>query len=324
MLGPWAGAGNAAEMVSFLEGLSAAFPASEILHAPGVEIDSADGSGIPAAVGLARDADLVVLCLGESPQMSGEAASRARPGLPGCQSELAEALFDLGKPSILLLSSGRPLIIPGIIERADAVLATWFPGCEAGNAVGDVLSGQWSPSGRLPVTWPVDIGQIPIFYAQRPTGRPADPNDYYTSKYIDMPVEPLFRFAHGLSYTRFTLGKLRIDPVEVRPGQKITIEVEVVNEGAMDGEETVLLFVRDVVASVARPVVELKGMAKIALSMGDRRWIRLELAAEALAFPGPDMTARLEPGTFEISVGLRLELPMLKAAIRLLPLSGSG
>jgi beta-glucosidase len=139
-----------------------------------------------------------------------------------------------------------------------------------------------------------------------------------------MPVEPLFRFAHGLSYTRFTLGKLRIDPVEVRPGQKITIEVEVANEGAMDGEETVLLFVRDVVASVARPVVELKGMAKIALSVGDRRWIRLELAAEALAFPGPDMTPRLEPGTFEISVGLRLELPMLKAAIRLLPVSGSG
>jgi beta-glucosidase len=303
MLGPWAAAGQVADTISLLEGLGAALPASEIMHAGGAAIDGEDVSGIPAALELARAADVVVLCLGEAAAMSGEAASRARPYLPGRQAELAEAVFDLGKPSIVLLTSGRPLLVPWLFERADAVLATWHLGGEAGHAVGDVLSGRWNPSGRLPVTWPVDVGQIPIFYAGRPPGRPPDPAVRYSAKYIDLPVEPQFPFGHGLSYSRFALSGLCTNARELRPGELLTVEVEVENQGPMAGEETVLLFVRDPVASRARPVLELKGCARIALAPGARDRVRLTLAAEDLAFPGPDLAPRLEPGAIEILVG---------------------
>ena len=172
MLGPWAADGRPEEAVTILEGLRAAFPAREVTHAPGTEIDGDDTDGIAAALDLARAADVVVLCLGEARAMSGEAASRARPDLPGRQAELAKAVLDLGKPVVVSLSSGRPLMVPWLFERADAVLAIWFLGSEAGHAVGDILSGKHNPSARLPVSWPVDVGQIPIFYAQRPSGRP--------------------------------------------------------------------------------------------------------------------------------------------------------
>ena len=218
MLGPWAAAGRPEDMVTILEGLRAAFPDREIRHAPGVEIDGDDTGGIPAALDLARAADVVVLCLGEARAMSGEAASRGRPDLPGRQAELAKAVLDLGKPVVVTLSSGRPLMVPWLFERADAVLATWFLGSEAGHAVGDVLSGRHNPTGRLPVSWPVDVGQIPIFYAQRPTGRPANPDDHYTSKYLDLPVDPLFPFGHGLSYTRFAYRDLRAASADLAAG----------------------------------------------------------------------------------------------------------
>jgi beta-glucosidase len=303
MLGPWAGAGRAQDMVTILEGLRAALPGSEIGHARGVEVEAEVPSDIAGALALARRADVVVLCLGEARGMSGEAASRARPDLPGRQGELAQAALGVDKPVVALLSSGRPLMVPWLFERAHAVLATWFLGSEAGNAIGDVLSGRWNPTGRLPVSWPVDIGQVPIFYAQRPTGRPPDPAVHYSSKYLDLPVEPLFPFGHGLSYARFGLSGLRTSASELRPGDAITIECDVVNEGALAGEETVLLFVRDPVASVARPLLELKGMAKIALEPRRGGVVRFTLAAEDLAFLGADLTPRLEPGLFELLVG---------------------
>jgi beta-glucosidase len=303
MLGPWAAAGQVADAVSLLEGLGATLPASEIMHAGSVAIDGEDASGIPAALDLARTADVVVLCLGEAAAMSGEAASRAQPDLPGRQAELAQAVLDLGKPSIVLLTSGRPLLVPWLFERADAVLATWHLGGEAGNAVGDVLSGRWNPSGRLPVSWPVDVGQIPIFYARRPPGRPPDPAVRYSAKYIDLPVEPQFPFGHGLSYSRFALSGLCTNARELRSGERLTVEVEVENQGPIAGEETVLLFVRDPVASQARPVLELKGFTRIALAAGARETVRLTLAAEDLAFLGPDLEPRLEPGAIEILVG---------------------
>src|SRR5262249_48967668 len=155
---------------------------SEILHAPGVAIQGGDTTGIAAAVDMARRSDVVLLCLGEERYMSGEAASRAKPGLPGHQEALATAIFDTGKPAIVLLSSGRPLIGSSIFVRAQAVLATWFLGSEAGHAVADIITGQWSPSAKLPVSWPLDVGQIPVFYSQRPTGRPANPKVRYSSK----------------------------------------------------------------------------------------------------------------------------------------------
>jgi beta-glucosidase len=192
---------------------------------------------------------------------------------------------------------------PRLFERADTVLATWFLGSEAGHAVGDVLCGRHNPSARLAVSWPVDVGQIPIFYAQRSTGRPADPAEHYTSKYIDLPVDPLFAFGHGLSYTRFAYGALRADPEELRPAGTLAIEVEITNEGDLAGEETVFLFVRDQVASIARPLLELKGVARIALEPGARGTVRFTLSADDLTFLGPDLVPRLEPGEVEIHVG---------------------
>jgi beta-glucosidase len=320
MLGPWAIAGNAADCVTIREGLNAALPDAGIAFAPGVAIDGADMSGIAAAREICRNADLVVLCLGEAANMSGEAASRANPGLPGVQSALAEAIFDLGKPVVALISSGRPLTIAAIVEKAKAVVATWFLGAEAGNAIADVLTEKFNPTGRLPVTWPRDVGQVPIFFAERPSGRPTNPDDHYTSKYLDIPVEPLFFFGHGLSYSRFTLTNLRASKAAFKSGGELTIEVDVMNGGPAAGEATIFLFARDVVASVARPVLELKGVAKIALRSGEGGTVCFMLAAAALAFPGRDLKPVLEPGEFLLLAGQSADpRQMLSIKVRALP-----
>jgi beta-glucosidase len=303
MLGPWSMAGRPGDMVPLLAGLRAAFPTSVLAYAQGVEIEAAAPSDIPGALELARAAEIVVLCLGEAASMSGEAASRARPDLPGRQRELADAVLDLGKPVVVLLSSGRPLMVPWLFERADAVLATWFLGSEAGHALADVLTGRSNPSARLPVSWPADVGQIPIFHARRPTGRPADPAVHYSAKYLDLPTEPLFPFGYGLCYTRFTLGGLTVNPTELAPEGDLEIGLEVANDGAVLGEATLFLFIRDPVAAIARPLLELKDVAKITLAPGQRGRVAFRLAAADLAYLGPDLSRRLDPGTIEILVG---------------------
>jgi beta-glucosidase len=252
--------------------------------------------------------------------MSGEAASRANPGLPGVQGALAEAIFDLGKPVVALISSGRPLIVTAIVEKARAVVATWFLGAEAGNAIADVLTGKFNPTGRLPVTWPRDVGQVPIFFAARPSGRPADPYDHFTSKYLDMPVEPLFFFGHGLSYSRFTLTNLRASKAAFQRDDELTIEVDVLNEGPAAGEATVFLFARDVVASVARPLLELKGVGKIALRLGESGTVCFQLGAEALSFPGRDLKPVFEPGEFLLLAGQSADpRELLSTKVRAVP-----
>jgi beta-glucosidase len=235
--------------------------------------------------------------------MSGEAASRARPGLPGHQEALATAIFDTGKPVIVLLSSGRPLIGSSIFDRARAVLATWFLGSEAGHAVADIITGQWSPSARLPVSWPLDVGQVPLFYSQRPTGRPPSPKVHYSSKYLDVPNAPLFAFGHGLSYTRFSHSGFTASPSELRAGAKVTLTVTVRNEGPVAGEETVFFFLRDPVASVSRPLLELKGVAKARLEPGQAKTVTTILSTDDLAFPGTDYEPRLESGLIELFAG---------------------
>ena len=301
-------------MVPLLDGIRAAFPTSGIAHAPGVATNSDDASGIPAALDAARDADVVILCLGEARGMSGEAASRGLPDLPGRQAELARAVLDLGKPTVVLLSCGRPLPVAWLFERADAVLCTWFLGSEAGNAVGDILSGRADPGGRLPVTWPADPGQIPIFYSQLPTGRPPDPANVYSSKYLDLPTEPLFPFGHGLSYARFTLEPPRVTPAELRPGGTATVEVDVRNEGEVAGETTVLLFVHGPATYPARRVLELRGMARLGLPAGGQGTVRFAVSTDDLATPGPDLAPRLVPGDYELLVGFSAERKGLLAA----------
>ena len=188
-------------------------------------------------------------------------------------------------------------------ERADAVLAAWFLGSEAGAALADILTGAVCPAGKLPVTWPRAMGQIPIFYAQRPTGRPADPVIHETGKYIDMPVTPYFPFGHGLSFTEFTYANLRARLDKAAGDFRITIEVDITNSGAFEGEETCFLFIRDCVASVARPVIELRGIAKLRLAPGSTATASFGLSEADLAFPGADGTPQLELGRFRISCG---------------------
>jgi beta-glucosidase len=304
MRGSWSAAGEADDPISILEGLRAALPGCEIVFAEGVEIDGEGVHGIPQAIAACRLADVIVMCLGEAAAMSGEAASRANPGLPGRQSQLAGVLLDLGKPVVTLLSCGRPLIAPWLVERADALVATWFLGSQAGNAIADILTGRVNPTGRLPVTWPRDIGQAPIFYSMRQSGRPADPKDHFTSKYLDLPVEPQFPFGHGLSYSPLALENLRVGAATFKAGEDVLASVDVVNEGNIAGEATIFLFIRDVVASVARPLLELKSVAKITLAPGARESVHLPVPASAFAFPNAEFRPAIEPGRFELSVGL--------------------
>jgi beta-glucosidase len=307
MRGPWAAAGYEEPSVTVLAGLREALPSAQVVHAEGVSIAGADASGIGAAVDLSRGADVVVLCLGEAAEMSGEAASRAFPELPGEQRALAEAVLERARaddiPVVVVLFCGRPLIVPWLAERADALLVAWFPGREAGHAVADVLMGRVSPSGRTPITWPRALGQVPLFYSQRNSGRPENPRDRFTSKYLDSPNTPLFPFGFGLTYGRFVYANLRVSPASAAQSDLIEVTADVTNEGARAAEETAFLFVRDRVASVARPLLELKGATKILLQPGETGTVRFSLPATDLRFLGVDLTPVFEPGEVEILVG---------------------
>ena len=285
MHGPWAGAGRPEDCVSVLQGLTEA--GFDVRHAPGVTIDGDDLSGVATALDLCADVDAVLLCLGEAALMSGEAASRAYLGLPGRQQALADAVFEkvAGKPVIVILFSGRPLAVPELVSRAQAVLAAWFPGCEAGHAIADVLTGKLSPGGRTPVSWPRTVGQIPIFFGERPGGRPFNPNDHFTSHYSDVENTPLFPFGHGLTYGDFKLSNLRVEP-----GDPLTVKVDVANRGSHAAEETVFLFLNQKMPGITRPLLELKGFGKIALAPSDQGTITLTLPAptgRAELFVGP-------------------------------------
>ncbi|HEY8521074.1 MAG TPA: glycoside hydrolase family 3 N-terminal domain-containing protein [Gammaproteobacteria bacterium] len=307
MRGPWAAAAGPEGHVSVVEAFANVLSDAQVLHSPGVAIDGDDSSGIAAAVELCDRADAILLCLGEAAGMSGEAACRAHLGLPGRQRELAEAVLERARPKrtpvIAVLFSGRPLVVPWLFERADAVLAAWFPGSEAGNAIADVVMGRVSPSGRTPVSWPRATGQIPVFFGQRPTGRPANPSDFFTSKYLDVPNEAQFSFGHGLTYGRFVYSNVRVQPETVKQGDIIHVRVDVANEGARGAEDTIFLFARDKVASVARPLLELKQFAKIALAPGERGTVTLQFPAHELRFLGRDLTPVWEPGEVELLVG---------------------
>lgn len=307
MRGSWWAAGVAENHVGVLEGLRAGFQHSEIRHAAGVGIDDPDTSGLPAALDLIEGSDVLVLCIGERATMSGEAASRAYPEVPAIQRQMAEAAIararKVGIPVIVVLFSGRPLVIPWLAEQADALLAAWFLGCEAGHAIADVLSGRVSPSGRTPMSWPRALGQVPIFYGQRPTGRPMNADDYFTSKYLDVPNDPLYPFGYGLTYGRFEYRDLALAAAQIRERDMLEATVVVTNVGAHSAEETVFLFVRDRLASVARPLLELKAFAKVRLAPGQTSELTLRVPGQALRFLGQDLRPVFEPGEVEVLVG---------------------
>jgi beta-glucosidase len=318
MRGPWWSAAAPEQQVSVLAGLREALPRTEIRYAAGVGIEDADASGIAEALELCEGAEAVLLCLGEAASMSGEAASRAHLGLPGRQRELAEAALEraerMGVPTIALLFCGRPLAVPWLTVRASATLAAWFPGSEAGRAVGDLLLGRRSPSGRTPVTWPRAAGQIPVHFAERPSGRPTDPTQPYSSRYLDESTQPLFAFGHGLTYGRFLLSDLRVSPEIAGEADTVQVRVDVQNVGAHSAQETLFLFTRRMRSVVAPPLLELKGVGQIALRPGERGTLALGLAVSQLRSLGQDLESVLEPGELEVLIGPRAERAVLLSA----------
>jgi beta-glucosidase len=304
MLGSWTGDGEAANAVTLLDGIKARVsPATKINYAKGCDIDGDATSGIDEAVRAARKSDVVIVAVGESAEMSGEASSRSSLDLPGRQLDLVQALQATGKPLIVVLMNGRPLTINWIAENTPAILETWFGGTQAGNAIADVLFGDVNPGGKLPVTFPRTVGQEPLYYNHKNTGRPPDANSKYTSKYLDVPWTPLFPFGYGLSYTQFQLSNLRLSQRSIRPDGRVTVSVEVTNIGKRAGDEVVQLYIRGTAASVTRPVRELKGFQRITLRPGEKRLVEFTLTPALLGFYNREMRFVVEPGEFKVMVG---------------------
>jgi beta-glucosidase len=303
-LGPWHTRGQPSDVVSVLAAIrERAGAGATVLHAAGTGLTDADTSGIAAAVALARRADVTVLVMGEPDSMSGEASSRARLDLPGVQERLQQAVVATGKPVVLVLMNGRPLILSWAAEHVSAIVETWFLGIETGHAVADVLFGDVNPSGRLPVSFPRTVGQIPIYYNAKNTGRPAVAGQHFTSKYLDVPNSPLFPFGYGLSYTSFTYRDLQVRAARLRPADTLVVTVTVANTGTRAGTEVAQLYVRDDVGSVTRPVRELKGFRREVLAPGESRSVEFRVPVRSLAFWDAAMKFVAEPGTFHVFVG---------------------
>jgi len=302
-LGPWSVPGRAADVISVLAGLREALPRARVLHDAGVSIEGGDARGIARAARLAARADAVILVLGESDAMSGEAKSRADLSLPGRQMELARAVIAANPKTAVVLMNGRPLAIPELASRAPALLETWFLGIETGHAIADVLLGLHNPGGKLPVSFPSATGQEPLYYDHKPTGRPGDPKVVWSSKYIDAPIGPLFPFGHGLSYTRFEYAGLSITPDRAGAADTVAVEFALENSGQRAGVEVAQLYIHDLAASVTRPVLELVGFARVELAPGQIRRVRIEVPVAMLSFHGADMRRAVEPGEVEVMVG---------------------
>jgi beta-glucosidase len=303
LIGSWSAAGDWTQSVTLLEGLKNKMPDVNFIYAEGsgIEGDSRDGFG--AAVAAANRADLVILALGEAYWMTGEAASKVDINLPGVQEDLAKELHKTGKPIVAVLMNGRPLTINWLDENIPSILETWFLGTTAGDAIADVIYGDYNPSGKLPVTFPRHVGQIPIYYNMRNTGRPFVADNKYTTKYLDAPNEPLYVFGYGLSYTTFDYSPVTLSSRRMTPGSEIEARITLSNTGSMEGEEVVQLYIHDKVASVARPVRELKGFQKINLMPGESREVVFTITNEELSFYRDDMSYGSEPGEFTVFIG---------------------
>lgn len=304
LIGSWTGDGNAMDVVTLLTGIKGKVSSStKINFAKGCDINSDATDGFDAAVDAARKSDVVVIAVGESADMSGEATSRSSLDLPGRQLDLVKAVQATGKPVIVVLMNGRPLTINWIAQHTPAILETWFAGTQAGNAIADVLFGDVNPGGKLPVTFPRSVGQEPLYYNHMTTGRPPDANNKYTSKYLDVSWTPLFPFGYGLTYTQFRLSNLRLSAQRIRPDGRLNVRVEVENTGRRAGDEVVQLYLKDMAASVTRPVRELKGFQRVTLRPGEKRTIEFTLMPEQLGFYDREMRFVVEPGEFKVILG---------------------
>lgn len=327
MLGTWVLVADRSKTISIREGITqAAGDEVEVLYAKGANItddpylknttrsffgapreenirEPSPDEILREAISAAEQADIIVAVLGESAAMSGEAASRANIGIPESQSKLLGAMVDTGKPVVLVLVNGRPLTLSRENEQVDAILETWAPGTEAGHAVADVLFGNYNPAGKLTVTFPLQVGQIPVYYNHLNTGRPMNPGNKFTSKYLDIPNEPLYPFGYGLSYTTFKYGDLELSKKELKGNESLKATIQITNTGKMDGEEVVQLYIQDPVASISRPVKELKDFKKILIRKGEQQEVIFEITPDDLKFYNGRLEDDWESGEFIIQVG---------------------
>jgi beta-glucosidase len=321
--GSWAFFGEAKDVVSVADGIREKVGNNtKVLTARGTDFYTMDKSGFAEAIDIAKKADVVVLAVGESAVMNGEGASRSDIRLPAAQEDLVKAVMATGKPCVVLAFHGRPLDLSFLEKTTPSVLACWTLGTETGHAVADVLFGDYNPSGRLPMSFPRTVGQVPIYYNYKHTGRlyggkydePAS-DRVYQSKYRDVQNSPLFPFGYGLSYTTFTYSPVSIDKTEITGNESITASVTLTNTGKRDGVETVQLYIRDLVGSVTRPVRELKGFQQIALKAGESRTVSFKVAPSDLAFYRQDMSWGTEAGKFQIYIGANAETINMKEFI---------
>ncbi len=305
--GTWSGLGTGAATtppMTIVDAIAAAAPHATVTFTPGCEVDSTDTSGIGAAEAAAAGADVAILVVGETAAMSGEASARSDIGLPGVQQELVDRVGAAQAKSVVVLVNGRPLTLTDVAAAVPAILEAWAPGIEGAPAVADALFGVTNPGGKLPVTFPRSVGQIPIYYNHENTGRPYDPNNKYTSKYLDLPNGPLYPFGFGLSYTTFEISGLHLTSHRMsRGGGRIDVSVLVTNTGAVDGDEVVQLYVHDPVASIVQPVRRLRGFQRVTLKAGAHRTVTFTLRAEDVGFYDNDARFIVEPGDIQVFVG---------------------
>lgn len=278
---------------------------TKLLYAKGCNVNDSITKGFAEAVEAAKQADVVVIQVGEARDMSGEAKSRSNIHLPGVQEDLIKAIMATGKPVVVMINAGRPLVFNWTADNVPAILYTWWLGTEAGSAVADVLFGDYNPSGKLPTSFPLTEGQIPVYYNHYNTGRPAqnDNDRFYRSAYIDLSLYPKYAFGHGLSYTNFEYSDIKLSKTSFKPAEKLTATVTVKNTGNYDGEETVQLYIQDLFGSVVRPVKELKGFQKVFLKKGEAKEISFTITTEDLKFFNDKLEKIYEPGDFKLFIG---------------------
>lgn len=285
--------------------MRAKFANTQFSYTEGTSITDTSRAGFNVAIANAKSADVVVMVLGENWEMSGESKSRTDIGLPGRQEELFNAVKATGKPVVVVIMAGRPLVFNSIADKADAVVYAWFLGDQGGNAIADVVSGDYNPSGKLPLSFPRNVGQIPIFYNHYNTGRPVTKSTdiKYKSAYIDSPNDPRFAFEYGLSYTSFAYSDLKLSSTSIVKGQKVRISFTLTNTGQVAGEEVAQLYMHDKVATVVRPVKELKDFSKVKLNPGESKIVTFELSPAKLAFYKENLGWITEAGVFKVMIG---------------------
>jgi beta-glucosidase len=315
MLGPWWGTGRDEDAVTLLNGIKAQssgtttfVQACTLPHTEPPQYNPADdcpaGPGFDQAVAAANAADQVVLALGESREMSGEATSRSNIDLPGDQQQLIDRIKATGKPFVVVLFNGRPLTLQNVAASSPAILEAWFPGVQAGNAVADVLFGKVNPGGKLPVSFPVNIGQVPIYYNHEPTGRPCDATSKYNSRYRDLNTcDPLYSFGYGLSYTTFSISNLELNSTTMPSSGSVKASVDVTNTGSRAGDEVVQLYIHDPVASISQPVRRLRAFERVTLAPGATKTVSFTLDRNDVGFYDNMGRFVVEPGQIDVYVG---------------------